>query len=40
MESAAKKVIARAIERYSKPWLAVVLLDAIIDRGPEEFLHP
>jgi putative ATP-dependent endonuclease of OLD family len=30
-----KKVIARAIERYSKPWLAVLLLDAIIDRGPE-----
>jgi putative ATP-dependent endonuclease of OLD family len=32
---AAKKVIARAIERYSKPSLAVLLLDAIIDRGPK-----
>ncbi|HYI93267.1 MAG TPA: DUF2813 domain-containing protein [Bryobacteraceae bacterium] len=31
----AKKVIARAIQRYSKPWLAVLLLDAISDRGPE-----
>jgi putative ATP-dependent endonuclease of OLD family len=31
----AKKVIARAIERYSKPWLAVLLLDAAIDRGPQ-----
>jgi putative ATP-dependent endonuclease of OLD family len=30
-----RKVIARAIERYSKPWLAVLLLDAIIDRGPD-----
>jgi putative ATP-dependent endonuclease of OLD family len=29
----AKKVIGRAIERYSKPWLAVLLLDATIDRG-------
>ena len=24
-----------AIERHSKPWLAVLLLDAVIDRGPE-----
>ena len=31
----AKKVIARAIERHSKPSLAVLLLDAIIDRGPK-----
>jgi putative ATP-dependent endonuclease of OLD family len=30
----AKAVIARAIERYSKPYLAVLLLDAVIDRGP------
>ncbi len=29
----AKRVIARAIQKYSKPWLAVLLLDAIIDRG-------
>ncbi len=31
----AKKVIARAIERLSKPGLAILLLDAVIDRGPE-----
>jgi putative ATP-dependent endonuclease of OLD family len=31
----ARKVIARAIERYSKPWMAVLLLEAVIDRGPE-----
>jgi putative ATP-dependent endonuclease of OLD family len=31
----AKKVIARAIERYSKPWMAVLLLDAVMDRGPK-----
>ena len=30
----AKKAIARAIERYSKPYMAVLLLDAVIDRGP------
>jgi putative ATP-dependent endonuclease of OLD family len=31
----AKAVIRRAIERRSKPYLAVLLLDAVIDRGPE-----
>jgi putative ATP-dependent endonuclease of OLD family len=31
----AKKAIARAIERHSKPYLAVLLLDAVIDRGPK-----
>jgi putative ATP-dependent endonuclease of OLD family len=36
----AKKVIARAIERLSKPGLAVLLLDAIIDRGPESVPPP
>jgi len=30
----AKVVIRRAIERRSKPYLAVLLLDAVIDRGP------
>jgi putative ATP-dependent endonuclease of OLD family len=30
----AKAVIRRAIDRYSKPYLAVLLLDAVIDRGP------
>lgn len=29
-----KSVIKRAIERHSKPSLAVLLLDAVIDRGP------
>jgi putative ATP-dependent endonuclease of OLD family len=33
--SGAKAVIRRAIERRSKPYLAVLLLDAVIDRGPE-----
>ena len=31
----AKAVIARAIDRHSKPYLAVLLLDALIDRGPD-----
>jgi putative ATP-dependent endonuclease of OLD family len=31
----ANAVIRRAIERRSKPYLAVLLLDAVIDRGPE-----
>lgn len=31
----AKAVIRRAIERHSKPYVAVLLLDAVIDRGPE-----
>ena len=31
----AKTVIARAIEKHSKPWIAVLLLDAVIDRGPK-----
>jgi putative ATP-dependent endonuclease of OLD family len=30
-----KAVIGRAIERHSKPYLAVLLLDAVIDRGPD-----
>jgi putative ATP-dependent endonuclease of OLD family len=30
-----KKVIARAIDRHSKPWLAVLLLDAVTSRGPD-----
>ena len=30
-----KAIIRRAIERRSKPHLAVLLLDAVIDRGPE-----
>ena len=30
----AKVVIQRAIQRHSKPFLAVLLLDAVIDRGP------
>ena len=29
-----KSVIRRAIEKHSKPFLAVLLLDALIDRGP------
>jgi hypothetical protein len=31
----AKTVIAKAIEKHSKPWIAVLLLDAVIDRGPK-----
>jgi len=31
----AQAVIRRAIERHSKPYLAVLLLDAVIDRGPD-----
>jgi putative ATP-dependent endonuclease of OLD family len=34
-QAPAKVVIARAIERRSKPYLAVLLLDAVIDRGPQ-----
>ena len=30
-----KSVIKRAIDRHSKPFLAVLLLDALIGRGPE-----
>jgi putative ATP-dependent endonuclease of OLD family len=37
---AAKAVIARAIERHSKPYLAVLLLDAAIDRGPKGVPSP
>ena len=33
-QSSPKSVIKRAIDRYSKPFLAVLLLDALIDRGP------
>jgi putative ATP-dependent endonuclease of OLD family len=29
-----KRAIARAIERYSKPYVAALLLDAVIGRGP------
>jgi putative ATP-dependent endonuclease of OLD family len=36
----AKAVIARAIERHSKPYLAVLLLDAVIDRGPDGIPPP
>jgi putative ATP-dependent endonuclease of OLD family len=31
----AKVVIRKAIEKRSKPYLAVLLLDAVIDRGPD-----
>ena len=31
----AKAVIKRAIERHSKPYMAVLLVDAVMDRGPE-----
>jgi putative ATP-dependent endonuclease of OLD family len=31
----AKAVIARAIERHSKPYMAALLLDAVIGRGPQ-----
>ena len=36
----AKKVIARAIERYSKPWLACLLLEAVLDRGSHRVPPP
>jgi putative ATP-dependent endonuclease of OLD family len=34
-KATAQAVIARAIKRHSKPYLAVLLLDAVIDRGRE-----
>ena len=36
----ARKVIGRAIERYSKPWMAVLLLDAVRDRGADGIPPP
>jgi putative ATP-dependent endonuclease of OLD family len=36
----AKAVIARAIERYSKPYMAALLLDSVIGRGPEGVPRP
>jgi putative ATP-dependent endonuclease of OLD family len=35
-----KTVIARAIERHSKPSMALLLLDAVMDRGPEAIPPP
>jgi len=38
--TSANAAIARAVERYSKPYLAVLLLNAVIERGPEGVPRP